>query len=428
VQKRTLKCVSAAVLVAVTNVAMTNAQSARSCSPITRSNVVPCAISASYALAADNYSREAAEGRRTAVSPLLPSNPVLSVFGGRRWQSGEDGHHWAASLSQELEIAGQREVRREAAQADIESQSQRVVARRREIAVEAWIAYFNAIAAAEELRLAGRLAQTAQRVATVARAKAEKGLLAPIDADIADAASVRVLQGKLAADRRSVAMNATLTSLLGLSSSGGSGAIEGELVPFDGVASTVGVRAGGQPDLRPEVRALDAERRAHEARAHAFRRIRVPNPTVTLAGETDRFEGHVFAVGLAFPIPIPGNVGRTYAGEIAEEEALSRRSAAERDKLRRDVSLQVTTARNAFESYGQEVQAFSSDRLSRAEEDLRALADELEAGRLAVRDAIVAQQAMIDLLQANVATRRAWCLASVELAFAAGLPLERGTP
>jgi outer membrane protein TolC len=45
-----------------------------------------------------------------------------------------------------------------------------------------------------------------------------------------------------------------------------------------------------------------------------------------------------------------------------------------------------------------------------------------------VRDALVAQQALVELLQADVAARRAWCLASVDLARAAGVTLEGGTP
>ena len=56
-----------------------------------------------------------------------------------------------------------------------------------------------------------------------------------------------------------------------------------------------------------------------------------------------------------------------------------------------------------------------------------ALAQEIEAGRLTVRDAVVAQQALIELLSASVAARRALCIASVDLAKALGVSLEGGT-
>jgi cobalt-zinc-cadmium efflux system outer membrane protein len=55
------------------------------------------------------------------------------------------------------------------------------------------------------------------------------------------------------------------------------------------------------------------------------------------------------------------------------------------------------------------------------------MAAEVEAGRLAVRDAVVAQQQLMDVLRARVEARRALSVASVELALAAGVPLE-GAP
>jgi cobalt-zinc-cadmium efflux system outer membrane protein len=54
------------------------------------------------------------------------------------------------------------------------------------------------------------------------------------------------------------------------------------------------------------------------------------------------------------------------------------------------------------------------------------MAQEIAAGRMAVRDAVVTQQTMIELLQANVTAKRALCIASVNLARTVGLPLDRG--
>ena len=54
------------------------------------------------------------------------------------------------------------------------------------------------------------------------------------------------------------------------------------------------------------------------------------------------------------------------------------------------------------------------------------LGKEIEAGRIPVREAIVAEQQLIDVMRAHVETRRALCLASVELALAAGVALESG--
>jgi cobalt-zinc-cadmium efflux system outer membrane protein len=167
VQGRSLKVAAITAAATLAHVSSAGAQDVRRCLPITRSNVVTCAESASYSVKAQSYAKDAAEARRVAVSPLLPSNPVLSVLGGRRWQGDLSGHHWSASLAQEVELAGQRGVRRDAAQADVEAQSKRVGAQRREVAAAAWMAYFEAISTAEEQRLAVRLAEATQPSSSV---------------------------------------------------------------------------------------------------------------------------------------------------------------------------------------------------------------------------------------------------------------------
>jgi cobalt-zinc-cadmium efflux system outer membrane protein len=161
-----------------------------------------------------------------------------------------------------------------------------------------------------------------------------------------------------------------------------------------------------------------------ELRADTLRRSRIPNPTVSAFIQNDGFNERVLGVGVALPIPLPGMVGRTYVGEIAEAEAHGRRAGAERDWAARQVNLEADVALNAYETRRAEVDAFTSEKTARAEETLRALGQEIEAGRLAVRDAIFAQQTLIELLLANVAAKRALCIASVHLARAVGIALD----
>lgn len=402
-----------------------SAQETSKCSSrVTRANVVNCALAASLVVKAETQDLEASEARKIAVSPTLPSNPVLALSGGYRTIRSADAYNWYATLSQEVEVAGQRGLRRDAAQAAVDAQSKRVTLSRRETAALAWVAFFEVVAAREEQRLAEGLTKATQAVSVVAHARADKGLIAPVDADVADATTLRVLQVKLAAERRVDQGQAALAFMLGLDPSIGSLAVEGELLPVEGVDEALASYGGRAVENRPEVLALEAERRALQLRADAFRRTRVPNPTISLFVQNDGFNERVLGAGVAFPIPLPGNVGRTYIGEIAEAEALSRRAATVKERVQREIRLEVTTAAQAFQSRAKEVQAFSTERVTRAETSLLSLGQEVESGRLAVRDAVVAQQALIELLRANVEARRAWCLASVDLARALGVPLE----
>ena len=64
--------------------------------------------------------------------------------------------------------------------------------------------------------------------------------------------------------------------------------------------------------------------------------------------------------------------------------------------------------------------------IERAERSLTDLSDAVDSGRLSVRDALIAEQALIELLQTNLSERLELCLASVRLARALGRPLEAG--
>jgi cobalt-zinc-cadmium efflux system outer membrane protein len=395
---------------------------------VTRENLVACALAASLAVRSEEQGREVLEGRRTAVSPFLPSNPTLSLSAAHRAADGspQTAFNWSATLGQELEIGGQRGARRRAVEQELEAQGGRILVQRRQAAAAAWIAFFDALAAGEELRLARDLETVTARVATVTRAMADKGLLSGVEADIADASLLAVQQGRFAAERRDAVARAGLANLLGLDPAGASIDVQGDLVPLAGVLEQGRAALGRDGTERPEVHALDAERRAAEARAEAFRRARVPNVTVSVTAQSDGFDERVFGAGLAIPLPLPQPVGRTYAGEIAEANASARRTQIDVERIRRAIRLELIVALQAFESRQKEREAFTPERVTRAREGIDSIAAEVQTARLSVRDAVVAQQSLIGLLRAHIEAKRAASIASVDLARAAGMPLEGG--
>jgi cobalt-zinc-cadmium efflux system outer membrane protein len=406
---------------------LASAEASNCSNAIGRDNLVLCALHASLAAEAQTHVVEASRARETAVSPLLPSNPVLGTTIGRRSiPGGVRTTNWYASLSQELEVAGQRGARKRAAQAEVSAEVSRLRLSQREVAVEAWSRYFEALAAREELALTTRLAAAAQELSNVVSAKADKGILAPVDADVTDAVLARNLQAKFSAERHERSATSALVSLLGDDPSEGTVTVAGELVPLnvDRLAS-LGFTA---PTERPEVVAAEADRQSMVQRAEAFRRSRVPNPTLSIFVEDDGFNERVFGAGLSIPIPLPGNLGRTYLGEIAESEALARKASSERELVRRGVRLEVVSALQAYESRQREISVLTPEKAQRAGQTLEDLRGEVEAGRLPVRDAIVAQQSLVEFLQGELSARLELCLASVALARAVGFPLERQLP
>jgi len=401
------------------------AQEKSACSAqIDRENVIRCALGASLSVRAEQASLLATQGRRTAAGVLLPSNPVLALSGARRTTAGgaQTAVNWSAELSQELEIGGQRGARSRAADAELAAQKLRVLLTKRDIAAAAWTAYFEAIAARREQELSGALLRAAQRMSAVARGKAERGLVATVDADIVEAATVRVLQAKLRATRKWATATAELTALFGRDASQPVTVVEGELSPLAGAPPSAAVPASD----RPETRLLADEQKVLSARADTMRRARVPNPTLSVFAQNDGFDERVYGLGIAIPIPLPSPVGRTNAGEIAEVEALGQRVQIERARIERALGLEVATATAELQAHQDAVAALSPQMIERAERSLADLIDAVDTGRLSVRDALITEQALIELLQTNLSERLELCLASVRLARALGRPLEEG--
>ena len=215
-------------------VPLANAEVTNCSTAIGRDNLVLCALRASLAADAQTHAVEARRAQETAASPLLPSNPVLSATIGRRSiPGGVRTTNWYASLSQEVEVAGQRGARKRAAQAEVSAELSRLRLSQREVAVEAWSRYFEALAANEEVALTTRLTAAAQELSNVESAKADKGLLAPVDADVTDAVLARDLQAKFAAERHERAATNALASLLGGDPNAGTATVTGELTPLN---------------------------------------------------------------------------------------------------------------------------------------------------------------------------------------------------
>ncbi len=396
---------------------------------ITRQNLAACVLAAHPDLLVERSELPVLRARRSSASTLLPSNPVLAVTGSQRRASGPGGRsalEWSASLSQELELAGGRGRRIAAAEAELEAGREQVRASERASVAAGWAAFFRLLAARAELELSERLLSASERISRVARAKAEKAPAAAADADVVNAFTLQALRAKLQAEQALADAGAELGYLLGRDPSAAAPAVSGALEPLPVTEpSTLNPKALA---AAPELRALAAEHSAASERAAALRRERVPNPTVSLFARRDDFDERVLGVGLTLPIPLPAPVGQTHAGQIAELEAHARRIEQQQRQAKARTQLALAHAAAALRSHRQFVEALPPAAQERAEQSLRNLGSELEAGHLTVREALSAQQALIELLRTHLDERRALCLASIELALAQGTLLARAGP
>src|SRR5262245_51312279 len=201
------------------------------CTAVTRQNLIPCVLGNHPAAQVAKLSVKAARGRLLATRPLLPANPVFSVLGAYRRGPDAAAGNYYLTLSQELEIGGQRGRRIAVGDAELGAEEERGHIVVRDLAQAAWQVYFSLLAARAQQALAERLVGMADGTARVARGMADRGLLSPVEADVAEVASVRIHQVRLAAERRVLETSAALATLVGLEPSTSAMAVSGDLVP-----------------------------------------------------------------------------------------------------------------------------------------------------------------------------------------------------
>ena len=395
---------------------------------ISRQNVVSCALAGSALVRAQRENVAAVQGRQQSVSAWLPSNPTLSFSGDRRTSRQQDATNWYGTLSQELEIAGQRRARRAAVASEQRAQASATDETQRSVAANALRAYFEVLAARDALDIARELERSFAAANAAARAAAEHGLSAGLDADLAELSSTRLAQARIEAQRAYDSALAELAALLGQDPAAGALRVEGELTPLTQVDAELAELANLALERRPELAAAEATRASFAGWAEAYRRARVPNLTVSVFAQRDGFDERVLGAGVSIPVTLPAPMGRSYAGEVAEQVALARRASSLLEHARRDVRLEVTQAFQAWQAASATLALYTPERLARAQQSLDAIARELAAGRLPVSSMIVPQQALIGFLQEHVAAELATCLASVELARSAGLAFEGEAP
>ena len=379
---------------------------------LSRTNLIFCGLNNSPALAAELASARASAARREAARPFLPSNPTVGASVGSRTNLDARATNWYLTLSQELEVAGQSILRVHVAGDELSASNAQVLVQRAELAEQLWTAWFEAIAARERIKLSVVLEKATSEVARTARGMVANGIASVVDAAAADAAWVGVSERRLESER------AARTALFKLQS------LTGQPVELVSDLALEPLRPQSTPAKRPELAVLEALKSASNKRIELARRSRAPNPTVTLFAQNDGFNERVYGVGLSLPIPLPQPIGRTKAGEIEEALADEARVQAELEGMLRRLSTERSVAESDARAASEKRTLFPPERLASTTSALQALSSQLGAGRLTVREALVTQQSLVELLQSELATREAACLASVRAARANGVSLE----
>lgn len=390
--------------------------------------VVACALAASPELRSQEQELQVLGGQRLRARSLLPSNPAVQVsFAGRRPLSAsgdvQTTFNWYFTLSQELEIAGQRGVRVRAADAAISAQQRHVLVAAQEVASAALSTYYDALAAVEAAALGREVAGLAERLSVIGAARSQAALTSAVDAHVAQAEAARLSTLRYEAERRADELRQSLAAQLGQPALA---AVQGslDLLPgTDSSAEQAEALVAQALLLRGELAAARLEQELRSARVQLLRRERVPNLTLSFIAQNDGFSEQVLGGGLALPLPLPAPLGPSRAGEIVAAEAQVAQAGLTVLRLQRQIRTEVLRALERERSYAMQARMFPAELAAQARTDLAALAQALAERQLAPRDALLTQRSLVEFLMGHVEVRRSLALSRIERLRAAGLPL-----
>ncbi len=402
-----------------------------------------CAVQKNPELRAARLQLQAlAQGRKSA-GRILPSHPQLSLSLAERRPLNSTGAmtdstpvlNWYLTLSQEIEIAGQRGRRLATIDAETAAQLRRVAVIEQETAAVALRAFAEALAAREELALAERAAEVAAALSRYTEARAAQELVPSVEADLAraEAARLHLLRSEaeqhrhsaeavlrlwlLPADDLAAALTSTLTP---------AGRLE-DILPSDAAdaakASQIAARVQQALLLRADLDMARHEVQVKQAQADLLRRSRIPNLALSFTAQNDGFGERVLGGGLSLPLPLPEPIGPSRGGEIAAATVAIEQARTDVERRSRQVAQEVQLALAAVQAAHRALAGVPSDLIARAQTDLWAIAEAIRGGRVSLREALLWQRGLLDLLQLHLRARRDHALARIELQRASGLPL-----
>lgn len=375
--------------------------------PLTLAEALELAGSSSPILGIADAQVEAARGRQKQAGAGI--NPELSYnvenFSGKGALRGMDSAEATIGLSQQIELGGKREARRETAgrqTATVVVQS-KITRADLDLAVRDRFAELSA--AEERFDLARTTVDRATRLSNVAQSLVDAGREPPLrllraQAQSAEAqAQLNIASADLAAAQRALA-----------ALWGGSQDLVDATGPWEFRREHEQLNTAPSETLDYKVAVAD-----HEA-AEAALRLQKANAwvDVTVNAGYRRFEAtgeNAWVAGVSVPIPIQNMNG----GAIAAARAEDRASELQLNVALIDAVRKLNDARSAFEAADARAAALENQAVRQAEEALNLAQVGYEAGRFQLIDVLDAEDAFSSIRTASIEARLARARAAAAL-------------
>ena len=387
--------------------------------PLTVEQAVQTALEVNPDLLAARQELEVARGRKVNAFLFNRFNPSIR---GRVWNRNNPGSSNETDsqvmLQQEVEVAGQRGLRREEAVRNMSRVTAQIRDRERLIIGQVKRAFFQALTLKKALTLREEIETLNRRIRDASQARFQAGVIPIMEYNLAAIRYGQARKETFAAEASFQNSLVNLRRLLGWEPD--------RSIELNGQLRT-SPKSLPLPDLlqraqiqRPDLVAAKREVARAKAAMDLTRRLIVPNPT--LQGiywtETEGPQGVSKLVGGGISIPLP--VFDRKQGELVTQGGELNRGRHQIVAVTRNIEQEVKTAFQAYEAARQSVEVFEEEVLERIDENFRFIEDAYREGKIGLLQLIVVQDDLILAQLSYVSSLGQFREAEVNLAQAVG--------
>lgn len=335
---------------------------------------------------------DVARGRLKRAQYLSQFNPALGGGAAHRAFADRPGSStdFEITLSQELEVAGQRGTRIEEAEKNLERVSRQVHDTERLLLAQVKEAFYRALSLKRRVQLFREIEALNRRLRNIAVLRFQAGDVPKMDINIA---AIRLGQSRkdtVIAGRDYLKAVRELERLVGVEPTGRTEPV-GEL--------TVTPQALHEDRLlqlalasRPDLQAADLEQQRVAAEIALTRRLAIPNPTVQ-AFYREEEGGDTIAGGvISFPLPL---FDRNQA-ELTQLVSRAGQANHERRSVEARIRQEVADAFHSYEAAKEEVAVFEQEVLDRAAENFQLMETAYREGKIDLLQVVVVQNDLVN--------------------------------
>lgn len=363
---------------------------------------------------------------------LLP-NPTLELEGATGSMTGSsDESSMSVGVSQEFFLAGKREKRLTIAERELEIYRWQLVDRERVLREEVKTAFYDAILANKRIELSDRAIELNRQLFDVTKERLSAGDIPELEMNLVKVELARSEGSKINVEKTLVQNQLKLWTLMGLPTGEAptlTGNLDTEVTVKKSLLDLKQLALG----LRPDVKALEAEKGRGDADIILAEAEKVPNLTAGLfyahdrstdatgAGE-EKVRDNLLGIRLSMPIPV---FDKNQAGV---QEARAKRSSTESrlTAATRNAEREVETAYASFMNADKVLSLYKSNIIPQLEENLKLTQEAYRLGEVGILAVIQEQKKFFEVSEGYLAAKHDRQRALVKLESAVATELTGG--